>query len=87
MLHHSDSYQNIISNVHVVLYKQIITNSHHSKMPERESDHLTPATRLLEKRREMTEVELALATQKEVRTSIREINNSVSQIKLIYLLS
>ena len=35
-------------------------------MPERESDHLTPATRLLEKRREMTEVELALATQKEV---------------------
>ena len=38
----------------------------HRKMPERESDHLTPATRLLEKRREMTEVELALATQKEV---------------------
>ncbi len=35
-------------------------------MPERESDHLTPATRLLEKRREMAEVEQALATQKEV---------------------
>lgn len=35
-------------------------------MPEKESDHLTPATRLLEKRREMSEVEQALATQKEV---------------------
>lgn len=35
------------------------------KMPEKESDHLTPATRLLEKRREMSEVEQALATQKE----------------------
>lgn len=35
------------------------------KMPEREDDHLTPATRLLEKRREMTEVEQALAAQKE----------------------
>ena len=40
------------------------------KMPEKESDHLTPATRLLEKRREMTEVEMALATQKEVRKSV-----------------
>jgi hypothetical protein len=38
----------------------------HSKMPEREDDHLTPATRLLEKRREMAEVEQALAAQKEV---------------------
>ena len=37
-----------------------------SKMPEREDDHLTPATRLLEKRREMAEVEQALAAQKEV---------------------
>ena len=37
------------------------------KMPGCESDHLTPATRLLEKRREMTEVEQALVTQKEVR--------------------
>ena len=37
-----------------------------SKMPEREDDHLTPATRLLEKRREMSEVEQALAAQKEV---------------------
>ena len=36
------------------------------KMPEREDDHLTPATRLLEKRREMQEVEQALAAQKEV---------------------
>ena len=35
-------------------------------MPEREDDHLTPATRLLEKRREMSEVEQALAAQKEV---------------------
>lgn len=35
------------------------------KMPEREDDHLTPATRLLEKRREMCEVEQALAAQKE----------------------
>ena len=35
-------------------------------MPEREDDHLTPATRLLEKRREMAEVETALAAQKEV---------------------
>lgn len=34
-------------------------------MPEREDDHLTPATRLLEKRREMAEVEQALAAQKE----------------------
>lgn len=38
-------------------------------MPEREDDHLTPATRLLEKRREMAEVEQALAAQKEVLTS------------------
>jgi len=34
-------------------------------MPEREDDQLTPATRLLEKRREMQEVEQALAAQKE----------------------
>jgi len=34
-------------------------------MPERDDDHLTPATRLLEKRREMAEVEQALAAQKE----------------------
>ena len=27
------------------------------KLPEREDEHLTPATRLLEKRREMQEVE------------------------------
>eukprot|EP00116_Pleurobrachia_bachei_P014210 sb/3474472/ len=35
------------------------------KLPEREDEHLTPATRLLEKRREMTEVEQALNAQKE----------------------
>ncbi len=35
-------------------------------MPEREEDHLTPATRLLEKRREMAEVENSLLAQKEV---------------------
>lgn len=35
------------------------------KMPEREDDYLTPATRLLEKRREMSEVEQALSSQKE----------------------
>lgn len=35
------------------------------KMLEREEDQLTPATRLLEKRRELAEVEQALATQKE----------------------
>ncbi|KAL5477714.1 hypothetical protein EMCRGX_G024549 [Ephydatia muelleri] len=35
------------------------------KMPEQEADHLTPATRLLEKKREMAEVEQALAAQKE----------------------
>lgn len=35
-------------------------------MPEKEEDHLTPATKLLEKRREMGEVETALAAEKEV---------------------
>lgn len=35
------------------------------KMPEQQSDALTPATRLLEKKREMAEVETALAAQKE----------------------
>lgn len=37
-------------------------------MPEKEANHLTPATRLLEKRREMAEVEQALSSQKEVKT-------------------
>ena len=41
-----------------------------SKMPEKEDDHLTPATRLLEKRREMAEVENALVAEKEVIQSI-----------------
>nr|XP_033813001.1 cilia- and flagella-associated protein 73 isoform X3 [Geotrypetes seraphini] len=35
------------------------------KMPEREDEYLTPATRLLEKRREMAEIEHALRAQKE----------------------
>lgn len=39
-------------------------------MPEQEADHLTPATRLLEKKREMAEVEQALAAQKEVMKSV-----------------
>ena len=43
-------------------------------MPEREDDHLTPATRLLEKRREMAEVEQALNAQKEVSCHAVRIN-------------
>ncbi|CAF0779248.1 unnamed protein product [Brachionus calyciflorus] len=35
------------------------------KMPEKEDDHLTPATKLMEKKREMNEVENALAAEKE----------------------
>ncbi|XP_065893141.1 coiled-coil domain-containing protein 42 homolog [Dysidea avara] len=35
------------------------------RMPEKEADHLTPATRLLEKKREMTEVEQALQATKD----------------------
>ena len=35
-------------------------------MPEKEADHLTPATRLLEKKREMAEVEQALQSTKDV---------------------
>lgn len=34
-------------------------------MPEQQSDALTPATRLLEKKREMAQVEAALVVQKE----------------------
>ena len=50
-------------------------------MPEREDDHLTPATRLLEKRREMAEVEQALAAQKEVYIHVHKssIKNCDSQ--------
>ncbi len=33
-------------------------------MPEREDEHLTPATKLLEKRREMLEVEMRLLLRK-----------------------
>ena len=40
------------------------------RMPEKDSEYLTPATRLLEKRREMIEVEDALSTTKDVRTSL-----------------
>lgn len=39
---------------------------YYSKIPEQEDDHLSPATRLLEKRREMSEVEESLNSQKEV---------------------
>jgi len=42
----------------------------YSKLPEKEDDNLTSATRLLEKRREMAEVEQALAAQKEVTMQI-----------------
>ena len=35
-------------------------------MPEKDAEYLTPATRLLEKKREMAEVEEALSTTKEV---------------------
>ena len=47
----------------------------YSKMPDQTNDHLTPATRLLEKRREMAEVEHALSTQKEVSCNSIIINN------------
>ena len=39
-------------------------------MPEKEADHLTPATRLLEKKREMAEVEQALQATKDVGPSV-----------------
>jgi len=39
-------------------------------MPELEDSDLTSATRLLEKRREIAEVEHALAAQKEVHSSL-----------------
>jgi hypothetical protein len=44
----------------------VILKLKNRKMPEREDDHLTPATKLLEKRREMIEVENALTAEKEV---------------------
>ena len=44
-------------------------------MPEQDSEHLTPATKLLEKRREMAEVEQALATQKEVSSMLCTLFN------------
>ena len=40
-----------------------------SKMPEKDAEFLTPATRLLEKKREMAEVEEALSATKEVEQS------------------
>ncbi len=44
-------------------------------MPEREDEHLTPATKLLEKRREMQEVENALAVEKdEFQLKIESLN-------------
>lgn len=53
------------------------------KMPEREDDHLTPATRLLEKRREMSEVEQALAAQKEV--GITNLSLEISSNNTLFL--
>jgi hypothetical protein len=41
-----------------------------SKMPDQDADFLTPATRLLEKKREMAEVEEALVATKEVSTRV-----------------
>ena len=49
-----------------MLHENVYVSVVSSKMPEREDDHLTPATRLLEKRREMSEVEQSLGAQKEV---------------------
>uniref|UniRef100_A0A8C3STS7 Cilia and flagella associated protein 73 n=1 Tax=Chelydra serpentina TaxID=8475 RepID=A0A8C3STS7_CHESE len=46
-------------------------------MPEREDDYLTPATRLLEKRRELAEVEQALLAQKEVNTAAQGLAGAV----------
>ena len=46
-------------------------------MPENEEENLTPATKLLEKRREMAEVESALAAEKEVR--IKLISSSLQK--------
>lgn len=40
------------------------------KMPEKDAEYLTPATRLLEKKREMAEVEDALSTTKEVSSNL-----------------
>lgn len=51
-------------------------------MPEREDDHLTPATRLLEKRREMQEVEQALAAQKEVGDKITNVSLQIKSSKI-----
>lgn len=48
-------------------------------MLEREEDQLTPATRLLEKRRELAEVEQALATQKEVNLLLSFLFPSLTQ--------
>jgi len=53
-------------------------------MPEKESDHLTPATRLLEKRREMAEVETALSQQKEVLSSLANSEKSLYNIPYHY---
>ena len=60
----------LLSECHFLHFVHLI-----SKMPEREDDHLTPATRLLEKRREMSEVEQALAAQKE---ACRNVINIIS---------
>lgn len=46
-------------------FRSMFENKLLVKMPEREEDHLTPATRLLEKRREMAEVESHLLAERE----------------------
>jgi hypothetical protein len=61
-----------INNINEIKFFFIIIIK--SKMPEREDDHLTPATKLLEKRREMIEVENALAAEKEVKIKFYILN-------------
>jgi hypothetical protein len=56
-------------------------------MPEKEEDHLTQATRLLEKRREMAEVENALLAEKDVLIFILYRVSKLNDVKLfnVYL--
>ena len=73
----------LIFNLFIYLFCQIKLIFSNSKMPEQEENHLTPATRLLEKRREMTEVENALSAEKEVRLLIRLLYNMNNFIILL----
>jgi hypothetical protein len=54
-------------------------------MPEREEDHLTPATRLMEKRREMAEVESSLLAEKEVKKREEIFLNNSHHIEYLNL--